>query len=312
MASPMNLEERFDRAVKTIQNLPADGIIQPSNLTKLIFYGLYKQAMLGPCKESRPSILNYIGRAKWEAWDRCRSMTKEQAMLAYIDEIRKIIETMPETNELLEFAQSMGFSSRSVEDELIISNLSSTTTSASSLSSSSSPLVSDIDDYYDDATDLVVPSHNQLISDDSNSEQTVKPITLPNQSSHSRRTNNRSNLLVYSQHSANIVRHSTSLVPLNDPSKETQRAILTALTKLQRDIHNILERLNRLETLTYLLQQKELMATSQTDSSSWWMPLSNFRRGTTAFILLWPFLAFFLIRLFQRAKIIIRFRRQHL
>ncbi len=25
-----------------------------------------------------------------EAWDRCRAMTKEQAMLAYIDEIRKV------------------------------------------------------------------------------------------------------------------------------------------------------------------------------------------------------------------------------
>jgi len=27
-----------------------------------------------------------------EAWDRCRAMTKEQAMLAYIDEIRKVNE----------------------------------------------------------------------------------------------------------------------------------------------------------------------------------------------------------------------------
>ena len=26
-----------------------------------------------------------------EAWDRCRTMTKEQAMLAYIDEIRKVV-----------------------------------------------------------------------------------------------------------------------------------------------------------------------------------------------------------------------------
>jgi replication-associated recombination protein RarA len=27
-----------------------------------------------------------------EAWDRCRAMTKDQAMLAYIDEIRKVNE----------------------------------------------------------------------------------------------------------------------------------------------------------------------------------------------------------------------------
>jgi hypothetical protein len=46
-----------------------------------------------------------------------------------------------------------------------------------------------------------------------------------------------------------------SRYPANNYSKENQRAILTALTKLQRDINNILERLNRLETSGYLLQQ---------------------------------------------------------
>jgi hypothetical protein len=43
--------------------------------------------------------------------------------------------------------------------------------------------------------------------------------------------------------------------PNNNYNKETQRAILTALTKLQRDVNNILERLNRLETSSYFLQQ---------------------------------------------------------
>ena len=43
--------------------------------------------------------------------------------------------------------------------------------------------------------------------------------------------------------------------PNNNYNKETQRAILTALTKLQRDVNNILERLNRLETSTHFLQQ---------------------------------------------------------
>jgi hypothetical protein len=43
--------------------------------------------------------------------------------------------------------------------------------------------------------------------------------------------------------------------PNNSYNKETQRAILTALTKLQRDVNNILERLNRLETSSHFLQQ---------------------------------------------------------
>jgi acyl-CoA-binding protein len=57
---------------------------------KLTFYGLYKQATTGPCKEARPSVFNYINRAKWDAWDKCKSMSKEAAMTAYIDEIRKV------------------------------------------------------------------------------------------------------------------------------------------------------------------------------------------------------------------------------
>ena len=43
--------------------------------------------------------------------------------------------------------------------------------------------------------------------------------------------------------------------PNNNYNKETQRAILSALTKLQRDVNNILERLNRLETSSQFLQQ---------------------------------------------------------
>lgn len=86
------------------------GTFQPSNELKLTFYGLYKQATVGPCNEPRPSIFNYINRAKWyfskieiflfflwrinpgfrDAWDKCRPMSKQAAMVAYIDEIRKV------------------------------------------------------------------------------------------------------------------------------------------------------------------------------------------------------------------------------
>ncbi|CAF0943048.1 unnamed protein product [Adineta ricciae] len=325
MASSKDLEERFNRAVTTIQNLPADGIIQPSNLTKLIFYGLYKQALLGPCKEARPSVFNYVSRAKWEAWDRCRTMTKEQAMLAYIDEIRKIIETLPQTNEVLEFSRSMGFlptiaisgseptatvkgierSLNSINRKSCMNYLTETNPSSQSgsnhssttesSSSSSSRLLSDMDDdYYDDASELLIPPHNEIVPGDSNLQRSTVTTVVPVRQDNPGGRNNRSN--------ASSIRY----VSPNDHSKETQRAILAALTKLQRDIHNILERLNRLETVTCLLQQRELIKTAQTDSSSWWLPSANFRRSATAFILLWPFIAFVLIRLFFRAKIIIR------
>lgn len=298
----MNLEDRFNLAVRTIQNLPPDGFLKPSNLTKLIFYGLYKQAMVGPCQEAKPSMFNYVARAKWEAWDRYRLLTKEQAMHGYIDEIRKIIETLEQTTEVTEFARSIGLSIDSVDNQtkendfvtvnktndeqiVIVPSASSSSSSSSSISSS------DIDDFYDDPSDLLSPE--------------IVPQSTDHQSHLTRSLVNRQLNQTATVASSNNHGHHTT----NAYNKETQRAILSALTKLQRDINNILERLNRLETSAYLLQQREIAMTIELNSSSKWFPLSGFPRRTIAFILFWPFIAYLLIRLYLRARISIRFRR---
>ncbi|CAF3696771.1 unnamed protein product [Rotaria sordida] len=345
MASATNLEERFNAAVKTIQNLPANGIIQPSNSMKLLFYGLYKQAMLGPCNDSQPSLFSYVARAKWEAWNRCRSMTKEQAMSAYIDEIGKIIKTMSQTNEVLEFTQLIGLSNQSVDDQSkendfvivtekrqhqtteenilqssvndidrndqkqdsLVNIINPTETVVSdpvlSLSTSSSSYAitsSDIDEIYDDPPDFISLNHDEITSNNNIQQQSINSTRY---SSHVE-TNVSTTYSILPVVSSIDNRHNTT----NDYNKATQRAILTALTKLQRDINNILERLNRLETSTYLLQQKELSTSLELNSSSRWLPLSGFRQEIIAFILFWPFVAFILMRLFLRARISIRFR----
>ena len=46
-----------------------------------------------------------------------------------------------------------------------------------------------------------------------------------------------------------------SVLSTGDFTRESQKAILSALMKLQDDVHHILERLNRLETSDFLLQQ---------------------------------------------------------
>ncbi|CAF3307875.1 unnamed protein product [Rotaria sp. Silwood2] len=350
MASATSLEERFNAAVKTIQNLPARGVIQPSNSTKLTFYGLYKQATLGPCKDSRPSMFNYVARAKWEAWNRCQALTKEQAMSAYIDEIGKIVKAMPQTSEVLEFAQFIGLSNELVDDqskekesvvltekqqhqttkentlqssiiditenvddykedplantnnpiETLVSDQNGSDPSSSSTSSSSSSMTSsDIDELYDDPSGFISVNHEQIISNNNHNiqQQSISPTRY---SSHvfdnqngtnfstqhlTRNENNHTNVLT--TYSSNEI--SYSILPVvssinnrhhttNDYNKETQRAILNALTKLQLDINNILERLNRLETSAYLLQQRELSTSLELNSSSRWLPLSGFRR----------------------------------
>ncbi|CAF0765112.1 unnamed protein product [Adineta steineri] len=408
--SSASLEDKFNAAVKTIQHLPNDGTFQPSNEMKLTFYGLYKQATAGPCKEARPSLFNYINRAKWDAWDKCRPMSKESAMLAYIDEIRKILETMPQTNEVLDFTQLIGPFYEFVDDQsagtssistikkkthhtnmnskksnslepyvngisednhderplihtngpiqtLVSAGNGPAPSSSPSSSSTSSISSSDVDEFYDDPPDRFPLTHglsNDEISSNNNniqkteslstttnipheqtSDSTIKhhphvyggqdgtnaPLHHSNRGGNHSNQNHRSSSHHHHHDLSDGARYSPSSMisgggngrhPNNNYNKETQRAILTALTKLQRDVNNILERLNQLETSTHFLQQRELSTqlhrSSEPKAISRWFPLSGLRRRAVAFILLWPFFVFAVIRLFLRARIIIRFR----
>jgi acyl-CoA-binding protein len=403
MAASASLEEKFNAAVKAIQRLPSDGTFQPSNEMKLTFYGLYKQATVGPCKEPRPSMFYYIDRTKWDAWDKCRSMSKEAAMAAYIDELRKILETMPQTNEVLKFTQLIGPFYEFVDDRTeqngtvslpkkksnkkklnsfvngddhdeqhpvshtngpirtLVSAGNGPGPSSSPSSSSSSIPSSDVDEFFDDPSDRLPLNHNlpndEITSNNINPDNqplTVSNIPQPNHhhrhhphvyggqdgtnvpvhrsnrgGNHSHEFHGSAPHSSYRHHDpSDGVRYSFSSVASggggsgrhpnnNNYNKETQRAILTALTKLQRDVNNILERLNRLETSTHFLQQRESptqlhCSPPGMNSLSRWLPLSGLRRRAITFILLWPFFVFALIRLFLRARIIIRFRQPRL
>ena len=57
-------------------------------------------------------------------------------------------------------------------------------------------------------------------------------------------------------------------LPNNNYNKETQRAILYALTKLQQDVNNVLERLNRLETSSRFLHQVRMVTENHRSFSS--------------------------------------------
>ena len=52
---------------------------------KLKLYGLYKQATHGDCDTTRPGMLDFAGKAKWDAWNGLKgTLSKEEAMAAYI------------------------------------------------------------------------------------------------------------------------------------------------------------------------------------------------------------------------------------
>nr|XP_010588961.1 acyl-CoA-binding domain-containing protein 5 isoform X2 [Loxodonta africana] len=110
-------ETRFEAAVKVIQSLPKNGSFQPTNEMMLKFYSFYKQATEGPCKMSRPGFWDPIGRYKWDAWSSLGDMTKEEAMIAYVEEMKKILETMPMTEKVEELLHVIGPFYEIVEDK---------------------------------------------------------------------------------------------------------------------------------------------------------------------------------------------------
>uniref|UniRef100_A0A8C5X2J9 ACB domain-containing protein n=1 Tax=Malurus cyaneus samueli TaxID=2593467 RepID=A0A8C5X2J9_9PASS len=55
----------------------------------LRFYSYYKQATAGCCQGPRPGFWDPIGRYKWDAWHSLGGMSKEEAMAAYVAEMKK-------------------------------------------------------------------------------------------------------------------------------------------------------------------------------------------------------------------------------
>lgn len=83
-----DLEARFDQAVSEVQN--AEGDFKPSTEMKLEFYALYKQATAGDVSGKRPGMMDFVGRAKYDAWARLEGTSAEQAMQQYIDKLAAV------------------------------------------------------------------------------------------------------------------------------------------------------------------------------------------------------------------------------
>ncbi|XP_030828602.1 acyl-CoA-binding domain-containing protein 5 isoform X2 [Strongylocentrotus purpuratus] len=107
-ATMASVGEKFDAAVTVIKKLPKNGPFQPSFELMKRFYGLYKQATEGPCHETKPAFWNVVQTQKWQAWSVLGSMESEEAKRLYVEELLQIIETMPQTDEVVTFLKVMG------------------------------------------------------------------------------------------------------------------------------------------------------------------------------------------------------------
>ncbi|XP_051769783.1 acyl-CoA-binding domain-containing protein 5-B [Ctenopharyngodon idella] len=106
MEDPKSIQ-RFEAAVKVIRSLPEDGCYDLSDDMLVTLYSYYKQATAGPCNTLKPNSWDPIGKAKWEAWKALGNMTKDQAMMEYVQEIQLIIETLPVTERMAELLDAL-------------------------------------------------------------------------------------------------------------------------------------------------------------------------------------------------------------
>ncbi|KAI9278483.1 acyl-CoA-binding protein [Phascolomyces articulosus] len=58
-----------------------------SNDQKLKVYSLFKQATVGDCNVSKPSLFEFVGRAKWDAWNGLRGMSTDEAKQTYVETV---------------------------------------------------------------------------------------------------------------------------------------------------------------------------------------------------------------------------------
>ncbi|KAJ8284355.1 hypothetical protein COCON_G00032050 [Conger conger] len=98
---------RFRAAVDVIQNLPKNGAYRPTYEVMLRFYGLYKQAVCGPCRISRPGFWDPVGRYKWDAWSRLGEMSSSTAMTAYVEEMKRVAQEVIDTVPMNEKTASL-------------------------------------------------------------------------------------------------------------------------------------------------------------------------------------------------------------
>lgn len=87
--SRMGLLEDFEAAQRKVKTLKQT----PSNAELLELYALYKQGTIGDVQGSRPSMLDFKGRAKYDAWQKRAGTPRETAMAEYVALVERLAST---------------------------------------------------------------------------------------------------------------------------------------------------------------------------------------------------------------------------
>jgi len=80
------LATRFQQASRDVLNVTEE----PDNTTKLRLYAFYKQATEGDVDGPKPGFFDFVGSAKYEAWEKLRGTSRDEAMEKYVALVAKL------------------------------------------------------------------------------------------------------------------------------------------------------------------------------------------------------------------------------
>lgn len=80
------LDDRFAAAADASKTLPE----RPDNDTLLSLYALYKQASDGDVSGKRPGFTDPVGKAKFDAWNKIKGMSSDDAKAAYAELVESL------------------------------------------------------------------------------------------------------------------------------------------------------------------------------------------------------------------------------
>ena len=82
----MSLDDNFKSAADRATKLPK----RPPNDILLQLYALYKQGTEGDVTGNRPSFADFEGRAKFDAWNKIKGKSNDEAKQEYIYLVEKL------------------------------------------------------------------------------------------------------------------------------------------------------------------------------------------------------------------------------
>ena len=82
-----DLKTQFEQATADSKTLAT----RPDNTVMLKLYALYKQGSEGDVNGPKPGFFDFVGTAKYEAWNKLAGTSQEDAMKKYIALVKKLL-----------------------------------------------------------------------------------------------------------------------------------------------------------------------------------------------------------------------------